>query len=403
MGAAAPSAASKSNGASKGLDMSVPPSHCGQGSIKTHHCDRMSRLVAVVDQRRPTVFNTSPPRASPASEPLVPDTFHSLLLGGVVELGHLNAVPQFLVLCAGVFVFYVAHGYFQEAIFSMPGFHADFGFFVSLCDFVLFALLAGAQLLLTEGRIPRSAPLKNFAGISVALALSIGMGFASLAYLNYPTKVLFKSGKIIPTMLLGALFFRRRYSWLEYLAAVMLCAGLASFTLGQASVSPAFHLTGVAMITVSALAEAAVGNLQEHVMGHHKSKMLEVVFWSNLFSASVVLAYLLASGELWSGVSFVAAHDGFWRTMASEAVVGYLGVFFYLGLVTRFGVAICLGVSALRKVMTICLSFVAFPKPFTWMYVYGAGLVLASILITAALKKRGGGAQPVMSSKVHVV
>ncbi len=211
-----------------------------------------------------------------------------------------------------------------------------------------------------------------------------------------------QSGKIIPTMLLGALLFRRAYTLLEYFAAVLLCAGLSAFTLGQASVSPSFHLHGVAMISVSALAEAAVGNLQEHVISYHKCGMLEIVFWSNFFSAAVVLLLLLVTGELWTGVAFVLNNTGFWITMTSEAFVGYVGVFFYLGLVQRFGVAICLGVSALRKVMTICLSFFAFPKPFTYMYVVGAALVLASILITAALKRNQHSAKA-KGTKIHLV
>lgn len=313
----------------------------------------------------------------------VPAPFDSLKLGGVIELGRLSPAVQFIILSLGMFVLYVVHAYFQEKIFSSPQFNS--GFFVSLCDFLIFGTLAGVQLLVLEGRIPLNAPLKSFAGISVALAISIGMGFESLKFLNYPTKVLFKSGKIIPTMLMGKAF-GKNYSLVEYVAAVFLCAGLAAFTLGQASVSPAFHVLGVALISVSALSEAAVGNLQEHILTRHRCVLLEIVFWSNLFSSAVVLAYILVSGQLMQGVEFVFGNADILQSIAAEAIVGYLGVFFYLGLVQRFGVAVCIGVSALRKIATICLSFLFFPKPFTMMYVYGAALVLGSILLTAYVK-----------------
>ncbi len=81
-------------------------------------------------------------------------------------------------------------------------------------------------------------------------------------------------------------------------SAVLLCGGLAAFTLGQASVSPAFHVIGVGLISVSALSEAAVGNIQENVLGKYRCVMLEIVFWSNLFSALIVLCYLVVSAEL---------------------------------------------------------------------------------------------------------
>jgi hypothetical protein len=151
-----------------------------------------------------------------------------LQLGGVVELGRLGALVQFSVLAVGMFTLYIAHAYFQEKIFSMPQF--KFFFFVSFCDFVLFFVLAGAQLMAIEGRIPRNSPLHNFLGLSLSLAVSIGCGFASLAYLNYPTKVLFKSGKIIPTMLMGKLF-GRSYSLMEYLAGCVFRLVLLLFCL----------------------------------------------------------------------------------------------------------------------------------------------------------------------------
>ncbi len=330
--------------------------------------------------------------------------FDSLKLGGMIELGHLSAGLQFVILALGMFVLYIGHAYFQEKIFSMPAFKSYF--FVSFCDFLLFAVLSGTQLLLLEGgAIPRNAPLQNFLGISLSLAVSIGCGFASLAYLNYPTKVLFKSGKIIPTMLLGKLF-GRSYGVFEYFAAVLLCGGLAAFTLGQASVSPAFHVVGVALISVSAMSEAAVGNLQEHILNRHKCKLLEIVFWSNLFSASVVLLYLVVAGELVESLALVWQSTELMQSICIEAVIGYVAVFFYLGLVQRFGVAVCIGVSALRKIATICLSFLVFPKPFTTMYVYGGAMVMAAILMTAYLKNSGSSRSQISPSrrvKTHVI
>jgi hypothetical protein len=56
-------------------------------------------------------------------------------------------------------------------------------------------------------------------------------GSVALSYVNFPVKVVIKSSKLIPTMMLGILILRRTYSALEYIAAVMLCAGVASFTL----------------------------------------------------------------------------------------------------------------------------------------------------------------------------
>jgi hypothetical protein len=55
---------------------------------------------------------------------------------------------------------------------------------------------------------------------------------------------------------------------------------------------------GVGLISISALSEAVVGNIQENVLSKHRCVMLEIVFWSNFFSAMIVLLYLIGSGEL---------------------------------------------------------------------------------------------------------
>jgi adenosine 3'-phospho 5'-phosphosulfate transporter B3 len=58
---------------------------------------------------------------------------------------------------------------------------------------------------------------------------------------NFPVKVVIKSSKLIPTMMLGILILRRTYSAMEYAAAVMLCAGVASFTLVDSKAHPSAH------------------------------------------------------------------------------------------------------------------------------------------------------------------
>ena len=66
-------------------------------------------------------------------------------------------------------------------------------------------------------------------------------------------------------------------------------------------------------------------------------------------------------------------------------------------------VAVSIGVSALRKICTIVLSFVVFPKPFSFMYVYGAAMVVLAILMTAATKHKGTSPVSRPLVKTHVI
>lgn len=82
---------------------------------------------------------------------------------------------------------------------------------------------------------------------SVLAVLTLGtMGFSnsSLAYLNYPTQVIFKSCKLIPVMVGSILIQNKKYSFLDYAAALLMSVGLTLFTLADSRISPKFSFIG---------------------------------------------------------------------------------------------------------------------------------------------------------------
>ena len=58
-------------------------------------------------------------------------------------------------------------------------------------------------------------------------------------------------------------------------------------------------------------------------------------------------------------------------------------------LVKRFGGVTAVVLTTARKAMTILLSFLLFPKGFSWLYVYGSSLVLGAVLVASIRKKLG--------------
>ena len=59
----------------------------------------------------------------------------------------------------------------------------------------------------------------------------------SLQYLNYPTQVIFKSCKLIPVLIGGILIQRKRKGMLDFVAAIVMCLGLALFILADSQVT----------------------------------------------------------------------------------------------------------------------------------------------------------------------
>ncbi|PNG62305.1 Adenosine 3'-phospho 5'-phosphosulfate transporter 2, partial [Tetrabaena socialis] len=74
----------------------------------------------------------------------------------------------------------------------------------------------------------------------------------ALNYLNYTTRIVFKSCRVIPVMAFRSVVVGQRYSAVQYGAGGLLVAGITLFTAGDAAGgAPNFSGTGVALIVVA--------------------------------------------------------------------------------------------------------------------------------------------------------
>ncbi|KAK7834761.1 udp-galactose/udp-glucose transporter 4 [Quercus suber] len=108
-------------------------------------------------------------------------------------------------------------------------------------------------------------PWKTYVKLSAILVGSHGLTKGSLAILNYPAQIMFKSTKVLLVMIIGAFIpgLRSKYPIHEYISALLLIIGLILFTLADAYTSPNFSIFGVVMILVALIMDAFLGNFKE--------------------------------------------------------------------------------------------------------------------------------------------
>ena len=68
--------------------------------------------------------------------------------------------------------------------------------------------------------------------------------------------------------------------------------------------------------------------------------------------------------------------------------MAYVAVSFHMTLVQELGSVAAVIVGNARKALTIVLSFVLFPKPFSVYYVFGVILVFGSVILNVVLKEQ---------------
>merc|ERR1711862_969750 len=233
----------------------------------------------------------------------------------------------------------------------------------------------------------RAAPLTAYPLLTLCLMSSSALSNLSLNYINFPTKVVFRSCKLLPTMLFSTCINRRVYSSMEYLSAVFVCAGLILFASAYWRLTPTFNPIGLIMVSLSVVADAILPNLQEKLF-HKGSSRLEVTVYTNFFTLIAMTWTTHLSGDL-KGILHAASQN---RTLAIYMVIytsiSYLAISTFMVIVKRYGAVTGVLLATARKAMTLILSFIFFPKQFSWGYVFGSILVLGGLLFSSLLKQK---------------
>jgi len=125
-------------------------------------------------------------------------------------------------------------------------------------------------------------------------------GFTNLSmhYLNYPAKMLFKSSRVLVTILFGAVFRRQKYPREDYIVGLSMAAGLTLFVMADAKTSPIFDINGVIIICVALAADGAILNLQEHCLKTYGASHDELVYYSYIGAAIFVFGINIISGNI---------------------------------------------------------------------------------------------------------
>jgi solute carrier family 35 (adenosine 3'-phospho 5'-phosphosulfate transporter), member B3 len=119
----------------------------------------------------------------------------------------------------------------------------------------------------------------------------------SLNYINYPTKVVFRSCKIIPTLSIATCLNKKKVYWWEYIFGILISLGMILFAAADMQSSPSFSFIGIILVCISVISDAFLPNFQERVFEQGSSRV-EITFYTNILCLFVMTCSLSASGDL---------------------------------------------------------------------------------------------------------
>ena len=311
-----------------------------------------------------------------------------------------------LFLAGGALVSYLGFTATQESVFASAG-PGGFrhGGAVTLVTTLVYGVLAFLERVKAGEHFVRKGAWRDYFVLAALTSSGMYATNAALRYLNYTTRIVAKSSKVIPTMIIGTVFQGRRYGANEYVAASMLVVGIALFTMGDVDARPSFDPQGVALIVAALFLDSFAANFEERRLFDvpDPSSHAEVVFHANAVGAAFTVCAMAVTGELSQALqslglksssggardasttgSFAAALPA----VLMSAAFGYVSVSFILLLIRHFGASNAEIVKSTRKLVSIAASLLLYPKPMGWKYAGGTASTVCGLYYLYVLKRR---------------
>ncbi|PWZ05895.1 hypothetical protein Zm00014a_016936 [Zea mays] len=295
---------------------------------------------------------------------------------------------QFLICSSGFFFGYLVNGICEEYVYNRLQF--SYGWYFTFVQGFVYLALIRLQGFTVKQMVN---PWRTYVRLSAVLMGSNGLTKGSLAFLNYPAQIMFKSTKVLPVMVMGAFIpgLRRKYAFQEYVSAVMLVVGLILFTLADAQTSPNFSMAGVAMVSGALVMDAFLGNLQEAIFKMNPdTTQMEMLFCSTVVGLPFLAVPMVLTGELVTAWTSCSQHLYVYAVLVLEAMATFVGQVSVLSLIALFGAATTAMVTTARKAVTLLLSYLIFTKPLTEQHATGLLLITMGIVIKLLPENKEG-------------
>ncbi len=184
-------------------------------------------------------------------------------------------------------------------------------------------------------------------------------------------------------MLVAGCIHGKRYTIREFLAATLLCTGAACYGFESGKTGAGFdnRIEGIIMLISSICCDALVPNLQQYLMADGKTSAEEVTFYSNILGVVCIICWMLLTGDLWLMLSNPNFSGAFCLHLMMIGVCLGVAVTAYTYIIKESGSVTAVAVSTFRKVATMLLSYLVFPKELTALHMVGSVSVVLGIIV----------------------
>ena len=308
-----------------------------------------------------------------------------------------------VVIVAGIYVFFLSFGLFQEKIFNQrdpaTGQKFDSPCFVVLLISVGNVLLAlaiyawrkmtGRALYNNEIKpLIQDGTWRQIALCSLTSSLSMVCTNASLSHVSYPTQVLGKSAKLVPVILGSVIVYGQQFPWYDWAGVGLVTTGLIGFNWGgknKPALDTANPLLGWLLLGLSLLGDALTGPRQDAIMRKRHLDSVQFMLIQNTFTAlnSLVLTLLLEGS---APLKFVSSNIDLAPSFLGLTLAGGLGQTFIYAALISFGSLYLSLITTTRKFFTVFASVFYFSHQLSSLQWLSVAVIFFALGLQSAMK-----------------
>ncbi|POM78384.1 Drug/Metabolite transporter (DMT) Superfamily [Phytophthora palmivora] len=291
--------------------------------------------------------------------------------------------------CIGIMVSFTLNGVVLEKITT----HRVLGELSMTFVFCVFNSAVAIGLSRARKEKPSTMPQKY---LVIVGALAFGSTIASmvaLRYVTYITRILGKSCKSIPVMIMGVLL-GKKYAFKKYVSVIVLSIGVAIFLLGTAhekqhrNVHKESHnslpeqertpnmVLGFSLLVLSLIFDGATGALEDKFMESYHVGAFDLMYYVNIYKALFSAAGMVVNGEVPVFLQYVVPSL---PNLMMLSLTGAFGQAFIFFTISKFGALTTAIIGTCRKVLSIVLSVVLFGHVLSLEQNVGLGLSFLGI------------------------
>ncbi|XP_068217459.1 UDP-xylose and UDP-N-acetylglucosamine transporter-like [Palaemon carinicauda] len=290
----------------------------------------------------------------------------------------------------------------------------------------LFIAVEGFISVTNFGKNKNVIPIKEylilvFMFFTVNVTNNMAFGFK----ISMPLHIIFRSGGLIASLIMGVLVLGRKYTTTKYASVLMITLGTIICTLASAEnldehedpeggvSSFTTWLMGIGILTFALFMSARMGIFQELLFTKYGKHPKEALFYIHLMSLP---GFILTGGSIVDHASRFAKSEPLlffidipilsvlprlWVFLAGNVATQYLCVSSVFRLTSECSSLTVTLVLTLRKFASLVFSIIYFQNPFTFYHWVGTFLVFAGTLLFTGVIGPGASAEQKKPSEEH--